>query len=438
MKIAVIGGGISGLTAAWRLRKHHDVTLFEAAPRLGGHTWTTEVEEEGRKLAVDMGFIVFNDRTYPHFISLLEELGVKSRESTMSFSVRCERTGLEYNGSSMAQIFAQKRNLLRPSFYRMLLDILRFHRVAPELLERPTDDSETIAEWTASHGFSEAFRQHYLVPVSASIWSTDPRRVGEFPARVMAAFLDNHGMLQVEGRPQWYTVEGGSQRYVEKIAAGLGERIVLGSPIASIRRGDDGVEVKPQDGEAARFDYAILAVHSDQALRLLADPSDAEREVLGSIPYQANEVTLHTDVSLLPRRRKAWASWNYHLHPRGREEGGPVRMSYYMNELQRLDAKKHYLVTLNRADEIAPEHVIEQHTMHHPLFTQEGCAAQRRWTEIDGVRRTSYCGAWWGWGFHEDGVRSGLRVAAKLAPGASFSRNVLPNSENGPVWEMAT
>lgn len=419
MKIAVLGGGVSGLVAAHLLHPRHDVRLFEAAPTLGGHTYTVDVDEDGKHLPIDMGFIVHNDRNYPNFTRLMEQLGVEREPSSMTFSVRCDATGLEYNGTSLNQIFAQRSNLLRPSFYRMLLDILRFHREALELLDAPFE--RTIAEFLEEKRYSKGFIDNYLVPMTAAIWSTDPALMPLFPARTMAHFLYNHGMLTVDDRPQWKVLRGGSRTYVDKIAARLGERAAVSSPVEQIRRVNDesgrviAVEVKLRDASLERFDQVVLAMHSDQALRLLADPSPEERAILGAIPYQANECILHTDASLLPRRRRAWASWNYH---RGTQDGdlggGPVRLSYYMNELQNLEAKKHYLVTLNRREDIADDAVLHKVTFHHPLFTTEGCAAQNRWAEISGVRRTHYCGAYWGWGFHEDGVRSALRVCEAL------------------------
>lgn len=414
-RVAVVGGGIAGMTAAYLLSRRYDVRLFEAGPRLGGHTYTVPVEENGRELQIDMGFIVYNERTYPRFIRLMEELKVASEASTMSFSVRCEKSGLEYNGSSLNHLFAQRRNIFRPSFYSMLNGIIRFHRVAPALLE---DESEpTLREFLARERFSGPFVDNYLIPMIAAIWSTEPEEMFSFPARNLVQFLDNHGMLQVRNRPQWRVITGGSRRYVEAMEKFLGDRSRTASPIEWVRRQGDRVEVKVRGGETESFDQVVLATHSDQALRLLADADDTEREILGAIPYQDNDVVLHTDRSLLPRNPLVWASWNYHLNP-PRPNG--AQMTYYMNMLQNLatsqngPANRHYCVTLNRTDEIDPSTVLHRVTMAHPLYTREGVAGQKRWPEVNGVRRTWFCGAWWTWGFHEDGVRSALRVARAL------------------------
>lgn len=409
MKIAVIGSGISGLTAAYLLAQEHEVQLFEAAATAGGHTYTVDVVTEKGPLAIDMGFIVFNRRTYPHFVRLLAELGVASQDSDMSFSVRNDATGFEYNGGNLNQIFAQRRNLVRPDFYRMLLGILRFHRLAPALLQ--ADDNLTLGQFVDQQGFGKPFVDNYLTPVVASIWSTDPRRLREYPARTLAAFLSNHGMLTVNDRPQWLAVTGSSRRYVQAIEKRLGDNLRLATPVQSIRRFTDRVEVRPHGGEVETFDHVVLATHSQQALGLLSDLSEAEIEILEAIPYQSNEAVLHTDRRFLPRHPRAWASWNYHLQAAG--DGG-VQLTYYMNRLQQLAADRHYCVTLNRSAEIDPATILHRATFDHPLFTAAGIAAQKRWQEISGHRRTHFCGAYWGFGFHEDGVVSARRVARQL------------------------
>ena len=370
--------------------------------------YTHSVEQAGRRYQVDTGFIVFNDRTYPHFIALLDELGVASQESSMSFSVRNEASGLEYNGTTLNTLFAQRRNLLRPSFLGMIRDILRFNREAPALLAEPGGELP-LSELLARGRYGRAFIEHYIVPMGAAIWSTDPASMLAFPARFFVRFLHNHGMLTVNDRPAWHTIRGGSARYVEKLTAPFRDRIRLDTPAEWMRRLPGSVIVKARGSEARRFDAAFLACHSDQALALLADPSGAEREVLGAIPYQRNEAVLHTDTRLLPKRRLAWAAWNYHVLPEGR---GRVALTYNMNILQRLDAPTPFLVTLNRSEAIDPARVIKRITYHHPLFTPESIAAQARQRELNGARRTYYCGAWWRNGFHEDGVVSALQALA--------------------------
>ena len=403
MKIAVVGAGIAGNVAARELHRDHDVTVFEAGHHVGGHTHTHDVEMHGRRWQVDTGFIVFNDRTYPNFIALLDELGVASQESSMSFSVRDEAANLEYNGTSLNALFAQRRNLLRPAFLGMVRDILRFNREAPRLLEEPGGELP-LGELLARGGYGRAFIEHYAVPMGAAIWSTDPGSMMRFPARFFVRFLHNHGMLTVDDRPTWRTVRGGSARYVERLTAPFRDRIHLATRVEQVRRIPGGVMVKPCDHEAQRYDAAFLACHSDQALALLADPSPAEREVLSAIPYQANEAVLHTDAGLMPRRRLAWAAWNYHVRP----GGGPVALTYNMNILQRLDAPTPFLVTLNHTGAIDPDRILRRVTYHHPLYTPASVAAQARHREIDGARATYYCGAWLRNGFHEDGVASAL------------------------------
>lgn len=409
MKIAIVGGGVSGLVATHLLARNHEVQLFEAAPHLGGHTRTVVVEEEdGRRLPVDMGFIVMNERNYPNFTKLLRDLGVQTAASEMSFSVRCERSEWEWNGSSLNQVFAQRSNLLRPSFHWMLLEILRFHREVPRLLAGDRDP--TLGEFLKEHRFRGRFVDHYLVPMTSAIWSTDRRRMLEYPARSLFAFLQNHGLTQLGDRPQWRYLPGGSKTYVEALRGPLEEHIALATPIERITRTATDVEVKPVGQAVARFDRVVIATHSDQALSLLTDPTLEEREVLGAIAYQESDVVLHTDDSFLPRRELARASWNYHLGV----GGDGVQMTYYMNRLQRIDSPRSYCVTLNRTAEIAPEAILDQMTMAHPLYTREAVTAQGRWGEISSDR-TLYCGAYWGYGFHEDGVTSALRVADTLA-----------------------
>lgn len=414
-RIAVVGAGISGLATAHLLRGHHDVTIFEAAPRAGGHTDTVEIDSGGTTLALDLGFIVFNRRTYPMFDRLLSELGVASQPSDMSFSVRCERCGLEYCGSGLGGFFAQRRNLARPIHYRMLLDILRFHRVASRYVG---SGAEALAADTTFDDFLEAHRfrgpvvSRYLKPMVAAIWSTEPGRMGVFPIRMLFGFLHNHGMLTVADRPRWRVVTGGSRRYVEAFERTLGRRLRTATPVRRIVRASEGsVELHLGEGRVQAYDQVVVAVHSDQALRMLEAPTEPERRVLGAIEYQSNDVVLHTDERLLPRRRAARASWNYHL---GTDDRSRVQVTYSLNRLQDLDAERSYCVTLNRSNEIDPSTVLARRSMAHPRFTTRAAAAQERWSEVSGVDRIHYAGAYWRWGFHEDGVRSAVRVAAAL------------------------
>ena len=406
MKIAIIGSGIAGNVAAYHLSREHDITVFEAGGHAGGHTHTHAVEQDGRSYNVDTGFIVFNDWTYPNFIALLDELGVPSQESAMSFSVRAEDSGIEYNGTSLNTLFAQRRNLLRPSFLRMIRDILRFNREAPALLAGTGDDI-TLGDYLAAQRYSRAFIEHYIIPMGAAIWSTDAENMQRFPARYFVRFFHNHGMLSVDQRPQWRVIQGGSARYVEKLTAPFRERIRLRTPVEWIRRLPGQVLVKARGLESERYDQVFLACHSDQALALLADASAQEREVLGAIPYQENEAVLHTETRLLPRRKLAWAAWNYHVLPQARER---VALTYNMNILQGLNAPTPFLVTLNHSAAIDPAKIIKRISYQHPLYTRAGVAAQARQAEINGPLNTYYCGAYWRFGFHEDGVVSALNA----------------------------
>ena len=412
MRIAIIGTGISGLSAAWALHRDHALTLFEAGDYIGGHTHTVDVEVQGRPYAVDTGFIVFNDWTYPQFIELLDRLQVASRPTQMSFSVRCARSGLEYNGENLNTLFAQRRNLFRPAFHRMIRDILRFNREAPALLEQEQDSS--LDDCLRAGRYSREFIDHYILPMAAAIWSAEPAIMGQMPARFFVRFFKNHGLLSVKDRPQWRVITGGSRCYVEALVAPFRERIRLNCPVEWLRRQAGQVEIKPVGGAVEYFDQVIIATHSDQALRLLADPSAQEREILGALPYQENDVVLHTDTRLLPQRRLAWAAWNYHLPAQPRDR---VAVTYNMNILQGLEAPQTFCVTLNRSDAIDPARMLYRTTYHHPVFTTAGVQAQARRAEISGVNRTWYCGAYWRNGFHEDGVDSGLAVARDLSAG---------------------
>jgi uncharacterized protein len=403
MRIAIVGAGVSGLVTAHLLGRTHDITLFEAGAYPGGHTNTVTVETESGVHHVDTGFIVFNDRNYPRFSRLLQRLDVAWQPSSMTFSVSDSRGDFEYNGSSPNGLFAKRAHLVTPWFHRMVADLVRFNKEARRLLASREDPS--LRGWLEQHGYSRAFVERLIVPQAAAVWSADPEQMWRFPARFLAEFFDNHGMLGFTGRPRWRTIRGGSNRYVEKLVAPLRD-IRLNTPVRTIARHEDHVDV---DGE--RFDHVVIAAHADQALSMLADPSDREHEILGAFPYQPNEAVLHTDRRLLPRRRRAWASWNYHLLD---EPTGLPTVTYHMNRLQDLKAREDFCVTLNRTDAVDPAKVVRKIAYAHPVYTTAGVAAQARHHEISGPNRTHFCGAYWGWGFHEDGVSSAVRVAERL------------------------
>jgi predicted NAD/FAD-binding protein len=410
MRVAIIGAGIAGNTAAYRLAREHEVTVFEAADHVGGHAHTVDVEVAGRSYAVDTGFIVFNDWTYPCFVGLLAELGVESQPTSMSFSVSSERTGLEYNGTSIAALFADRRNLFRPRFYRMLADIVRFGRDARAFLKR-CDDTTTLAEFLAGHGYSRELVEDYVVPMTAAIWSASPDSVSTMPARFLLRFFANHGMLSIDDRPQWRTIRGGSARYVEKLVAGHRARIRTRCRVTAVSRVPHGAIVRTREGEPEGFDAVFFACHSDEALGLLTDASPLERAVLGAIRYRSNDAVLHTDERLLPRCRRAWASWNYRVVD---AESAPPLVTYHMNALQRLTAPAELCVTLNDAGRVAPQRVLGRYRYEHPLFDAAAIAAQKRHAEIDGARHTYFCGAYWRNGFHEDGVVSALEAVERF------------------------
>jgi len=404
MKVAVIGTGIAGNVAAYHLAREHEVTVFEADDRIGGHTNTVQVAHGEREYAVDTGFIVFNARTYPNFIQLLDELDVGWQDSDMSFSVRHERTGFEYNGSTLNSLFAQRSNLFRPSFYRMISEILRFNREAPRLLD-PLAPQVTLDEYLAGRNYSREFVDHYIIPMGAAIWSAKPAEMGKMPARFFIRFFHNHGMLSVNDRPVWRVIKGGSNAYVEKLVAGHRHRIRLNAPVESVIRTRTHVEVKVRGQERERFDYVFIACHADQALGMLENPSENESQVLRKFHYQQNEAILHTDETLMPKRRRAWAAWNYHIPADAQEK---VALTYNMNILQSIEAPVQFCVTLNYAQAIDPAKIIRRIAYSHPVFTREAVAAQQRHAELNGAHRTFYCGAYWRNGFHEDGVVSAL------------------------------
>jgi uncharacterized protein len=403
VKLAIVGAGIAGLTCAHVLHRRHEITLFEADRRLGGHTNTVRVDLADETHHVDTGFIVHNDRNYPRFIRLLKELGVATQPSEMSFSVSDGGT-FEYSGASPNGLFACRSHLVRPSFHRMVRDLLRFNREAPALVGT-NGRGPSLGAFLTAGGYSREFVDRLIIPQASAVWSADPDQLWELPASFLAEFFDNHGMFALRGRPRWRTIAGGAKTYVDALTAPFADRIRTDTPVRSVRRAADAVEL---DGE--RFDAVVIAAHADQALAMLADPTPRELAILGAIPYQPNEAVLHTDRRQLPRRRRAWASWNFHLEhvPTGR-----TTVTYHMNRLQSLRSRSELCVTLNRTDEIEPESIIATIPYAHPVFTQAGVAAQRRWSEIS-RDRTYYCGAYWGYGFHEDGVASALRVCEAL------------------------
>ncbi|MDU8357226.1 MULTISPECIES: NAD(P)/FAD-dependent oxidoreductase [Pseudomonas] len=411
MKIAIIGSGIAGLTSAYLLNRSHDITVFEAADWIGGHTHTVDVNVNGRDYAIDTGFIVFNDWTYPNFIRLLGQLDVTFKPTEMSFSVTDPKTRTEYNGNNLNSLFAQRSNLLSLSFWGMLRDILRFNREALADLEsqRIAQDT-TLGEYLRSRGYGERFIDHYIVPMGAAIWSMSLADMLAFPLQFFVRFFKNHGLLSVSNRPQWCVIEGGSSRYIEPLTASFAERIRLSCPVNRVERDAEGVTVHSAAG-SERFDKVVFACHSDQALKMLAQPSAAEQEILGALPYAENDVVLHTDTRLLPKRPLAWASWNYRLGG-GKQQLAAV--TYDMNILQGIDSDTTFCVSLNQTEAIDPNKILARYTYSHPQYSLAGVDAQARWPELDGVNHTWFCGAYWANGFHEDGVVSGLRVASAL------------------------
>ncbi len=406
MKIAVIGTGIAGNVAAYHLCKQHDITVFEANDYIGGHTHTHEIEHQHQTYSIDTGFIVFNHKTYPNFIRLLQELDVAIQPSNMSFSVSCEKTGLEYNGTNLNSLFAQRRNLFRLSFHRMIKDIIRFNKAAPKILEQH-DESISLGEYLQKNRFSEQFINHYIIPMGAAVWSADPLMIHHIPAHFFVRFFENHGMLNINDRPIWQVIKGGSNSYVKKLIEPFKHNIRLQTPVNNIHRFNDYVEIETSRYGIERYDYVFIASHSNQALRMLSNATRLEKDILGAIPYQENEAVLHTDKTVLPKRKIAWAAWNYHLLKR---QQGRVALTYSMNILQSIKAPIEFCVTLNNTKVINPAKIIKHLIYDHPVFTPDSVAAQQRQIELNGVKRTFYCGAYWRYGFHEDGVVSALNA----------------------------
>lgn len=411
MRIAVVGGGVSGLVAAHLLAPSHEVVVFEAASSVGGHAHTVAVDEGNEVHHIDTGFVVFNDQNYPSFEKLLGRLGVGAQRTSMSFSVSDASGEFEFATRSMNGIFAVRRHLVSPPFYRIILEALRCQREARDATFDKAEGDTAVGEWLVNHGFSSAFADQILIPLLSAIWSSDARSIESVPVGFMATFFANHGMLQVFGRPDWYTVAGGSRRYVNALVDQTSATFRVSTPVHSVTRRSDSVTIDA-GGTKSDFDRVVMATHSSDTLRVLEDATPIEREILAGVDYQDNEVVLHTDTSLLPRRRRAWASWNYHILDAPSAVGAAV--TYDMTRLQRLDTETRFCVTLNRTADIDPSSVIDRFSYAHPCYSSASRASQRRVTEISGENRTHFCGAYWSWGFHEDGVRSGIRVAEEL------------------------
>lgn len=411
MRIAIVGSGIAGLTCAYLLNRHHDIQVFEASDWIGGHTHTVDVEVNGRPYAIDTGFIVFNDWTYPNFIRLLNELGVPFKPTEMSFSVSDPVSGTEYNGHDLNTLFAQRSNLVSPAFWGMVRDILRFNHNALDDLDQGRIAADmTLGDYLTQNGYGRRFIDHYIVPMGAAIWSMSLVDMLAFPLQFFVRFFKNHGLLSVSNRPQWHVVEGGSRSYVAPLTASFAERIRLNCPVLRVERDAEGVTLHSAAG-SERFDKVVFACHSDQALALLAEPTALEREILGALPYANNDVVLHTDTRLLPKRPLAWASWNYRL---GGPSEHPAAVTYDMNILQGIDSDSTFCVSLNQTAVIDPSKILGRFQYAHPQYSLAGIAAQARWQELLAAPHSYYCGAYWANGFHEDGVVSGLRVAREL------------------------
>ncbi|MEP1551393.1 MAG: FAD-dependent oxidoreductase [Paraglaciecola sp.] len=414
--IAIIGSGISGLTTAYLLNQKHKVSVFEKNDYIGGHTATVDIKVKQKEYSIDTGFIVFNNKTYPRFLKLLSQLKLAPQETEMSFSVKNQNTGLEYNGHSLSTLFAQKRNVLRPKFWKLILDILRFNKICKQLFSEDSIPLDlTLGEFLDNEQFNDYFCQHYILPMGAAIWSTSLNEMRQFELGFFIRFFHHHGLLNVSDRPQWYVIPGGSREYIAPLIAKFKNDIHLNASISKVSRELDKVRLYFEDGTSQDFDEVVFACHSDQALALLADPTPLETEILGDIDYQNNDVVLHTDISLLPKRKAAWASWNYQLDGNFDRQAS---VTYNMNILQGIASKETFCVTLNQSEQIAPDKIIRNFTYAHPVFNQACIAAQQKRDSICGVNHTHFVGAYWYNGFHEDGVRSatdiGLRFGISL------------------------
>ncbi len=411
-KVAVIGSGISGLVSAYLISQKHEVSLFEKDERLGGHTATVDVTVDGKDYAIDTGFIVFNDRTYPNFLKLLEQIGIDKQPTEMSFSVQNKLTGLEYNGHNLNTLFSQRRNLLNPKFWKLIFEIVKFNKLAKKYyVEQNFEESKTLGEFLEQQGFSEYFAVHYILPMTAAIWSTSLTQAKAFPLAFFIQFFYHHGLLNIADRPQWYVIPGGSRNYIEKLIPRFEQNIQLNASITRIARTNEGISVFLADGSEHKFDDVVLACHSDQALSLLEQPNNLETEILQQMPYSENEVVLHLDESLLPAKRLSWASWNYQLT--GNTER-PAAVTYDMNILMGLNVPHTFCVTLNQTEQIKPSKVLAKFVYHHPIISPDSYKAQQRRDEICGIDGVHFAGAYWYQGFHEDGVRSALDVAKRF------------------------
>ena len=408
MKIAIIGSGISGLTSAYLLNKKHDITLFEKNSYVGGHTHTHEIEYNDQKLFIDSGFIVYNERTYPNFIKILDQLGVERQITRMGFSVKSSKINLEYSGHSLNGLFAQRSNLFSPSYLNMLRTMLRFNKESRKDLNS-LNPNLTLGGYLKVNNYSKIFIQNFIIPIGAAVWSTSPTNMMDIPAIFFIRFFENHGMLQILDRPKWWVIKGGSKSYVEKIIKNFKDRILLSTPVHSVTRIKNKINISygSLDRKEEVFDSVIFATHSNQSLKILNDPSELEKTILGSLPYQKNDAILHYDESILPKRKNAWSSWNYLLD---KDSTKPISLTYNMNILQSLSSSRTFCVSLNSKDLIDPNKILKRLNYEHPLFTLEGLKAQKRKHEISGKRNTFYCGAYWRNGFHEDGVVSALDV----------------------------
>lgn len=413
MRIAIIGTGIAGLSSAWLLHKHHDITVYEADNRIGGHSNTVNVQIEDETIPVDTGFIVFNDRTYPNLNALFAELDIPAKPSSMSFSVSVGDGGLEYAGDRISSLFAQRRNLFRPAHYRMIADILRFYRESVAMVAEDRIPDCSLGRLLRDGGYGRAFIYDHILPMGSAIWSADIREMLDFPATTFLRFFANHGLLTVNDQPQWLTVDGGSRVYVERLSAPFRSRIRTGTPVRAVRRSEGGVIVQTDGEEAENYDQVIFATHADTTLALLADADPEEEAVLGQFPFQPNTAILHTDPALMPRRRRAWASWNY-MSPSAVSAGSPVSVTYWMNRLQTLPCTENVFVSVNPTTVPDPERVLGTFAYDHPVFNAGAIAAQAQIGNIQGRRRIWVCGAWAGYGFHEDGLSSALAVAHAL------------------------
>lgn len=415
LKIAIVGTGISGMAAAWLLNTRHDVTVFESANRIGGHSNTVDVEQGGARVPVDTGFIVYNEAAYPNLTALFEHLRVPTQPSDMSFAVSLDGGGIEYSGSGLAGLLAQKRNILRPRFWSMLSDIRRFYREAPRDAVALDQLHLSLGDYLDARGYGAAFRDDHLLPMAAAIWSAPPAAMLDYPVASFLRFQDNHGLLRITGRPQWRTVTGGSRAYVSRLTQPYADRIRTGAAIMRVRRDDAGVEVIDAAGQAERFDHIVIASHADQALAMLEDAGEAERRLLGAFRYSRNIAILHTDAAMMPKRRSVWSSWNYlGTRGEGRETNQDCTVTYWMNQLQSLDTAQPVFVTLNPRTMPDPDRILREELYEHPMFNAAALRAQRALWTLQGERNTWFCGAYFGAGFHEDGLQSGLAVAEAL------------------------